>query len=142
VHEAVDFLAANAVCDMLILALYIYLPLLQRPSPSPKSCTHRLAPGTCSRASFDAGQGVSISTATLLVHQITAHRLAILLWSASTEDRLCHHYTPETLGHIDAVMSSNKADHGGLGNVEQPTPDMGMAGMARAVRIPSCFGVA
>jgi hypothetical protein len=102
VHEAVDFLAANAVCDMLVSALYVYLPLLQRPSPSPKSCTHRLAPGIYSRATSDAGQGISISATTLLVHQITAHRPATLLWSASTDDRLCHHYTPETPGHIDA----------------------------------------
>jgi hypothetical protein len=79
VHEAADFLAANAVCDMLISALYVYLPLLRRPSPSPKCCTHRLAPGTYSQATSDGGQGISISAATMFVHQFTAHRPAALL---------------------------------------------------------------
>jgi hypothetical protein len=75
----------------------------------------------------------------MLVYQLTAHHPAALLRTAPTEDRICHHHTPEIPGHIDDSLTSNKADHGGLENVEQPTPDPGMTGMARAFRMPSYF---
>jgi hypothetical protein len=54
-----------------------------------------------------------------------AYSPATLPKITSAEDRLRHYYAPEMLRHVDAPLTSNRANHASLEDIERPNQDTG-----------------
>jgi hypothetical protein len=100
----------------------------QRPSANKglNQCQHKIF----QEALLTVVHGVPASIPTVVARHRRAacpsQRPTTLLQVASKEDRLLHHHAPEMPGHLDAPLTSIRADHAGPEDIERPTQGTGM----------------